>query len=191
MRCPARPARPRRPASGRRRPPGRTAPRRSRSRTTVPTGTGTTRSLPRAPCFLLPRAVAAVGGPPVGMVPEAEQGGLVDRGHEPDVAAVATVPAVGPAPVDVGLAPARHRAGAPVAGLGVELGLIDEAAMRSSLRGKEAVGPARRHATRRGPARRRSARARRRPPPARRPPRRRSPGSRRRPRPGARGARRR
>jgi hypothetical protein len=39
---------------------------------------------------------------------------------------VATVPAVGATPIDVGLPPPRHGAGATVAGARVQLGLIDE-----------------------------------------------------------------
>ena len=45
-------------------------------------------------------------------------------------AARPAVAAVGPAPGDVGLAPDRHRAGAAVAGSGVELGAIDEGGHR-------------------------------------------------------------
>ncbi len=58
---------------------------------------------------------------------KAEERRLVLGRHEPDVAAVAAVAAVGAAPVDVRLAPPRHRAGAAVARARVQLGLIDEA----------------------------------------------------------------
>ena len=60
------------------------------------------------------------------VVPESQEGGLVDRGDEPDVAAVAAVAAVGTPAVDVGLPPPRHRARAPVTGARVQLGLVDE-----------------------------------------------------------------
>jgi hypothetical protein len=60
------------------------------------------------------------------MVAEAEERRLVDRGHEPHVAPVSAVPTIGPAPVDMGLAPPRHRSGSPVAGPRVQLSLIDE-----------------------------------------------------------------
>jgi hypothetical protein len=76
--------------------------------------------------LLLPRAVPAVRGPTKGVVTKAEQGRLVDRGYEPDVPAVAAVPAVGPTPVDMGLPSPGHRSCAPVAGARVELSLIDE-----------------------------------------------------------------
>ena len=69
----------------------------------------------------------AVGGPAERVVPEAEQRRLVDRGHEPHVAAVTPVAAVGTAPVHVGLAAPRDRSGSPVAGARVELRLVDEA----------------------------------------------------------------
>ena len=83
--------------------------------------------LPPGPVPLLPRSVAAVGGPPEGMVTEAEERGLVDRGHEPDVAAVAAIAAIGPTAIDMGLAAPRHRPGTPVAGSRMQLSLIDEA----------------------------------------------------------------
>ena len=76
--------------------------------------------------LLLPRPVTAVGGPPEGVVPEAQERRLVDRGHQPDVAPVATVPTVGTTAIDMGLTPPRHGPGPPVAGTRVQLSLIDE-----------------------------------------------------------------
>ncbi len=61
------------------------------------------------------------------MVLESEERRLVLGRDQPDVAAVAAVAAVGPAPVDVRLAPPRHRAGPAVARARVQLGLIHEA----------------------------------------------------------------
>jgi hypothetical protein len=61
------------------------------------------------------------------MVLEREQRRLVLGGHDPDVAAVAAVPAVGTAPLHVRLSPPRHRARAAVTGARVQLGLVDEA----------------------------------------------------------------
>jgi len=76
--------------------------------------------------LLLTRPVAAVGGTAEGMIAEAEERRLVHRSHEPDVASVTAVPAVGPPAIDVGFAPPRHRPGTPVAGTRVQLSLIDE-----------------------------------------------------------------
>ena len=73
------------------------------------------------------RAVHAVGGAPERVVAEAQQRGLVHRRHEPDVAAVPPVAAVGSTPVHMGLAAPRHRPGSPIAGARVQLGLVDEA----------------------------------------------------------------
>src|SRR6185312_7216440 len=64
------------------------------------------------------------------MVPEAQQGGHVVVGHQPDVAAVAPVPTVGTAPGDVRLPPERDRPGSAVAGLHMDLRLVDEARHR-------------------------------------------------------------
>ncbi len=77
--------------------------------------------------LLLSRPVAAVGGPSEGMVPEPEQRRLIDRRHEPDIASVPPVTAVGPAAVDVCLTAPRHGARSAVAGSRVQLSLIDEA----------------------------------------------------------------
>ena len=71
-------------------------------------------------------AVRAVGGPPVGMVAERQQGGDVAVGHQPHVAALAAVAAVGPAPGDVGLAPEGDAARAAVAASDVEPAFVDE-----------------------------------------------------------------
>ena len=79
------------------------------------------------PVLLLAAPVAAVAAPAVGMVAEAEQRGLVGGGHQPHVAAPAAVAPVGAAPVDVGLPPEGHRAGAAVARFHMELCLVDEA----------------------------------------------------------------
>src|SRR5581483_9520298 len=63
------------------------------------------------PVTLLARAVGPGGGPAVGVVPEGDQRGDVAVGTEPDVAALAAVAAVRPAPVDVRFPPEGDRAG--------------------------------------------------------------------------------
>src|SRR2546423_8737702 len=74
----------------------------------------------------LAHAMGSVGGPPVRMVLEGEQGGRVRVGDQPDIAAPAAVAAIGSAFGDVSLPPERDRAGAPVARLHVQLCLVDE-----------------------------------------------------------------
>ena len=69
----------------------------------------------RRAVLLLALAVGAVVGPAVRVVAEGEQRGDVAVGDEPDVAALAAVAAVGPAPGHVRLAPERHAARAAVA----------------------------------------------------------------------------
>src|SRR5262245_6555707 len=69
------------------------------------------------------------------MVTEGEQRGDVAVGHEPDVAAIAPVAAVGSALVDVRLPPERDGPGPAVAPLHMEAALVDEPGHeRSSLR---------------------------------------------------------
>jgi hypothetical protein len=60
------------------------------------------------------------------VVPEAEQGGLVVGGDQPDVAAGASVTAVGTTLGDVGFTTERHTARATVTRLDVDLGLVYE-----------------------------------------------------------------
>ena len=75
---------------------------------------------------LLAHAVGAVGRPPMRVVLEAEQRSDVAVGHQPDVATLAAVAAVGPALGDVRLAPERNRARAAVTTLDVQPTLVDE-----------------------------------------------------------------
>ena len=78
-------------------------------------GQGDVDVLAPRPVALLTRSVPAVRGAAERMVPEAKERRLVLGRYEPDVAAMATVAAVGAAPVDVRFASPRHRAGAAVA----------------------------------------------------------------------------
>ena len=121
---------PRPPSAAHRRSPGaersaRTSP--SGRRTTVPTGTGTTRS-PAGPAVALgPAAVGARLGAPVRVVPKGEERGERGRRLEVDVAAAATVAAVRPTARDVRLVTERNGARPAVTGSHVDLGLVDEA----------------------------------------------------------------
>ncbi len=83
------------------------------------------------PVAALATAVATVSGSPMGMVAEAEQGRLVGRGHQPHVAAPAAVTAIGPAPIDVRLAPECDRAGTAVTRFHMDLRLVDEPGHRA------------------------------------------------------------
>jgi hypothetical protein len=78
------------------------------------------------PVLLLATAVPAVTGSAVGVVTEGEERGVVGRRHQPHVATSSAVAAVGPTAVNMRLAPERHRAGSTVAGLDVDLRLVDE-----------------------------------------------------------------
>ena len=95
-------------------------------------GDGDGRGLAVPPVAAFARPVTAVAGPAVRVVAEGEERGDVAVGDKPDVAALAAVTAVGATLRDVRLPPERHRAGAPVARLHVELGLVDEPRHRSS-----------------------------------------------------------
>jgi hypothetical protein len=74
----------------------------------------------------LAHAVRAVARPAERVVPEREQRGDVVVGDQPDVAPRAAVTPVGAAPGDVRLPAERHRPGAAVPGLGVEVALVDK-----------------------------------------------------------------
>ena len=67
-----------------------------RSRTTVPSGTGTSQVGAALAVVVLALAVGAVAGPAVRVVAEGQQRGHVAVGDQPDVAALAAVAAVGP-----------------------------------------------------------------------------------------------
>ena len=85
----------------------------------------------------LAAAVGAVARLTVRVIPEREQGAHVVVGDQPDVAAASAVAPVGSSAGNVGLAPERHRARAPVTCLDVELRLVDEGTRpghRTSLR---------------------------------------------------------
>ena len=83
--------------------------------------------------LLLAGAVCPAVGLAVGVVTERQQRRHVAIRHEPDVAAVAAVAAVGAAPVDVRLAPERHAAGATIAALDVEATLVHEVRHRARI----------------------------------------------------------
>ena len=95
-------------------------------RTTVPSGTETTRSLPRGAVTLAPAAVLATVGAPVRVVAEREEGRGVAVGGEVHVAARTAVAAVGTALRDVRLASERDHPGTAVTTAQVDLHLIDE-----------------------------------------------------------------
>ena len=96
-------------------------------RTTVPSGTSTTRSAPPLPCSFLPVPCVPDAGLAVRMIAEREQRRDVAVRAQPDVAAPAAVAAVGTALRHVRLAPERDAARAAVATLHVALRGIDEA----------------------------------------------------------------
>ena len=97
-----------------------------RSRTTVPTGTGTTRSLPRAPCFLIPTRArhrwrdgrGGHGNP-----------AATPRSPRPraNVATVTAVAPIGATTVHMGLPAPRHSPGSPITSARMQLGLVNEA----------------------------------------------------------------
>jgi hypothetical protein len=62
----------------------------------------------------------------MGVIPKRDQRGDVAIGHQPDIAAAATVTAIGTTPTDIGLTTEGHTTGAPVAAPHVEAALVDE-----------------------------------------------------------------
>ncbi len=78
-------------------------------------------------------AMGAVGSLPVRVVSESKQGGDIAVGHQPDRASVAAVTAGRAAPGDVGLAPKRNAARAPVSGLDIDVALVDESGHRTEV----------------------------------------------------------
>ena len=97
------------------------------SRTTVPTGTFTSRSAPPGPVAVVARAVLAVGRPAVGVVAEGQQGGDVAVGHQPDVSPASAVAARRSAPGHVGLPAEGHAPGPAVTRSDMKVALVDEA----------------------------------------------------------------
>ena len=92
-----------------------------------PTGTFTSRSAPLAPRFCFPLPCAPSSARRCGWSLNPSSDDEPGRGDQPNVSALATVPAVGAAHGDVGLAPERDRPRAAVAGFHVELCLVYEA----------------------------------------------------------------
>ena len=92
--------------------------------------------------------VTAVFGPAERVVTERQQRGHVVIGHQPDVAAVTPVAAVGTSIGDVGLPSERDAPGSPVATTHVDLGLVDEGGHRArigAVPGLASVGYVKRH----------------------------------------------
>jgi hypothetical protein len=84
--------------------------------------------------LVLAHSVHAVERPAVRMVAERQQRRHVAAGHQPDVAALAAVAAIGPTEGHRPFTAERHTARATVASAHVELGLVDKSAHRT-LRG--------------------------------------------------------
>ncbi len=98
----------------------------SRSRTTVPSATGTSRSFPLRPCLPLPWPWTPEVAPAVRVVLERKQRSDVVVDRQPDVTASAAVAPIRPTSGDVGLPAKRHCARAAVPGLYVDLALVNE-----------------------------------------------------------------
>ena len=94
-------------------------------------GDGDLERLAAPAVLVLALAVHAVVRSPVRVVAEGDERRDVAVGHEPHVAALAAVAAVGSAERDRTLAPERHAAGTAVATTYVQLGLVDESAHRN------------------------------------------------------------
>jgi hypothetical protein len=82
----------------------------------------------------LGRPVLAIGRTAKRVVTKTQQRGLVMIRHQPDVATTSAVTAVGTTLGHVGLTSKTDASRPAVAGLGVQLGRIDEATHRSILR---------------------------------------------------------
>lgn len=100
--------------------------------------------------LLLPLTVGAALGPTVGMVLERQQRGDVAIGHEPDIAASATVATVRTTLGDMGFASKRHTAGAAIAAPNIQLAFVDESGHDPRAYGLGAPSPPMITATHRG-----------------------------------------
>ena len=96
------------------------------SMTTVPSGSFSTAVRPVARRAVLALAVLAAPGPPVRLEPEVDEVVRVVVADQDDVAAVAAVAAVGPAPRLVFLAAEADAAAPAVTGFGLDHALVDK-----------------------------------------------------------------